>query len=166
MKTRLLGLLLAGLTAAGCSTLSPEQQEKLDDMSGCEKLNTLLNASANGFSALKGAEVGAKLMNSWQAKAHLVGNKCQIIESTAGKTKYTCSEQFREYENAVKIHNYAQSLAKQCLDHSWVGDSQKSGQLMRTNIMSPSSTSKIAIELGKGLDRVTPWIVTFNVTEK
>ncbi len=37
---------------------------------------------------------------------------------------------------------------------------------MRTQIMSPSSTSKIAIELGKGLDKVTPWIVTFNVTEK
>lgn len=166
MKTRLLGLMLAGLTAIGCSTLSPEQQEKLDDMSGCEKLNTLLNASANGFSALKGAEVGAKLMNSWQAKAHLVGNKCQIIESTAGKTKYTCSEQFREYENAVKIHNYAQGLAKQCLDPSWVGDSQKSGQLMRTNIISPNTTSKITIELGKGLDKVTPWIVTFNVTEK
>ncbi|MCG7539414.1 hypothetical protein [Pseudoalteromonas sp. OF7H-1] len=166
MKTRLLGLMLAGLTAAGCSTLTPEQQEKLDDMSNCEKLNALLSASPNGFSALKGAEVGAKLMNSWQAKAHLVGNKCQIIESASGKSKYTCSEQFKEYENAVKIHNYAQSLAKQCLDHSWVGDSQKSGQLMRTEIMSPSSTSKIAIELGKGLDKVTPWIVTFNVTEK
>lgn len=46
------------------------------------------------------------------------------------------------------------------------GDSQKSGQLMRTDITSPSSTSKIAIELGKGLDKVSPWIVSFNVTEK
>ncbi len=68
MKTRLLGLMLAGLTATGCSTLTPEQQEKLDDMSNCEKLNALLSASPNGFSALKGAEVGAKLINSWQSQ--------------------------------------------------------------------------------------------------
>ncbi|ASD69280.1 hypothetical protein [Pseudoalteromonas piscicida] len=166
MKTRLLGLMLAGLTAAGCSTLTPKQQEKLDDMSNCEKLNALLSASSNGFSTLKGAEVGAKLINSWQAKAHLIGNKCQIIESTSGESKYTCSEQFKEYENAVKIHNYAQSLAKQCLDHSWVGDSQQNGPLMHTQISSSNATSKITIELGKGLDKVTPWVVTFNVTEK
>ncbi|MEJ6476426.1 hypothetical protein [Pseudoalteromonas piscicida] len=166
MKIKSIVLLLAGITATGCSTLTPDQQEKLDDMSGCEKLDALLNASSTGFAVLKGAEVGSNLINSWQAKAHLVGNKCQIIEGTSGKTKYTCQEQFKDYQGAVKIHIYAQSLAKQCLDANWVATEKENGESMHTQLVSPNSTAVIGIELGQSLDKVAPWLVTFNVSNK
>lgn len=166
MKIKTLALLLLGVLTTGCSTLSPDQQAKVNDMSSCEKLTTLVDASSSGFSVLKGVQVGAKLIKTWQAKAHLVGNSCQIIESSKGKTIYTCQEQFEDYQSAVKIHQYAQSMVTQCLGSNWMVSSQENGEVLHTDITSASTTSAISIALGKGLDKQSPWVVSLEISDK
>ncbi len=164
MNNAIPGLLLIPLLMAGC-TSSIEQKEKIARMDNCEKVNSLIDIAAEGFSDLKGVQINTKFLTSWQAKAHLVGDDCQVVQTSTGQHQYICSVQFASFDEASDTHDDALNLVQGCLSESWKESTEKAERRRTTTLTSAQSDARVLLTLGKGYDKKRPWIVSFKVLD-
>ena len=159
-----LTVLFTGLILAGCSTVTPEQQAAVDNLTACEKVNALLGAYDKRFEALKRTRVNTKYMETWSAKYNLVGNKCQITALDADTVTYRCQESYKQQQQAVDIHQKAVTMTRECLvENNWYEEQNESAESLRTTFVLDEKTPVISIHTGKTLSRSTPWSTSLEI---
>ncbi|WP_404343968.1 hypothetical protein [Pseudoalteromonas mariniglutinosa] len=159
-----LSVLLTGLILSGCSSLTTEQKQAIDNLTPCEKIDGLLAAYTNRFDVLKRARVSTKYMDAWSAKYNLVGNQCQINALNDQNVIYRCQESYKEQQAAVDIHQKAVNFTRECLaNNNWYESQKESATSLRTTFVLDDKTPVISIHTGKTLSRSTPWSTSLEV---
>ena len=164
MNPKQLLITILPMVLVGCSSLTPKQQQQLSQLDGCDKLAVVIKQSQVGFADLKGAEVDAKLLKSWQAKAHLVGEQCQIVASLNAGEKYLCVESFANYDDAVTMLQYGESLLSQCLGGEWQKQLERPLPKYQTRYHGTDNSATISLSLAHSLSKKSPWQLTLDVT--
>ena len=83
--------LLAAVLLAGCSLPGDSAlQAKVDRMTPCEKINSLVSTYTDNFNAIKGPLVSKRFLNVWTAKVDAIGDGCQVWQSGT-QTTYMCT---------------------------------------------------------------------------
>ncbi|MBE0380566.1 hypothetical protein [Pseudoalteromonas prydzensis] len=159
-----LTVLFTGVILAGCTSLAPEQQAKIDNLTPCEKINGLLASYDKRFEGLKRTRVNTKYMETWTAKYNLVGDQCQITALDADTVTYRCQDNYKEQTQAVAIHQKAVNFTRECLAaNNWHEQQKESAESMRTTFVLDESTPVISIHTGKTLSRSTPWSTSLEI---
>lgn len=68
----------------------PALQAKADQMSGCQKIEVLVQAYDSQFEGLKGPVLSQRYLDIWDARVDAVGRDCQIWKA-ANQTTYMCT---------------------------------------------------------------------------
>ncbi|MCQ8878373.1 hypothetical protein NQT69_10220 [Pseudoalteromonas shioyasakiensis] len=159
-----LTVLFTGIILAGCTSLSPEQQAQIDNLTPCEKINGLLGSYDNRFEGLKRTRVNTKYMETWTAKYNLVGDQCQITALDTNTVTYRCQEEYKEQSKAVATHQKALDFTRECLaQNNWHEQQKESAESLRTTFVLDENTPVISIHTGKTLSRSTPWSTSLEI---
>ncbi|KZN39162.1 hypothetical protein N474_10405 [Pseudoalteromonas luteoviolacea CPMOR-2] len=154
---------LIALTA--CNSLPSDVQKKVENMTDCEKVNALITGADDGFAILKGSEINGKLMKSWQPKAHLLKNSCQINLYTSGNTAYECNKAFAGKTEALVRFEQVNEQLKTCLSADWTEKQHYGDDTSRSTFTSEHSETKVAVNFGSTLDKGKPWAVSLEIVK-
>ncbi len=96
-----------------------DMDEKVAEMSDCDKLQALITEHKNQFKKVRGKKSTTKLADIWSARYHMVGKSCQIFGWSAGKITYTCSNIAPNKAVANERYLNALNRVKSCLGNDW-----------------------------------------------
>ncbi|TMP42760.1 hypothetical protein CWB96_14935 [Pseudoalteromonas citrea] len=151
--------LIIGLT--GCNTLSPSKQAQVDTMNICQKVEALISSAPSGFDPLKGAKVSTPFLTSWQAKAHLVGEQCQISNYSTGSTGYHCEQNFSSDNLASQVFDTSKRLIESCLSTEWKAVQKKNTLQFSKAAQSPT----LSLSKQETFDKKQPWQVKLEISQ-
>lgn len=155
--------LLIAITGCG-STLSPEQNAYVDNLTPCEKIKGLLDSFKNGFEPLKAARVQNNFSDVWTPKYHLLGNSCQIIAFNSNRMAYKCSQQYDDESQSRNSFNWAIEKVSSCLGAEWQATEFVQNESKRVTFKSPQHQALISIQSGKTLAKYRKtWQTSFEV---
>lgn len=155
--------LLIAITGCG-STLSPEQNAYVDNLTPCEKIQGLVDSFANGFEPLKATRVQNNFSDVWTPKYHLLGNSCQIIGFNSNRMAYKCSEQYDDESQSRESFNWAIEKVTSCLGADWQATEFVQNESNRVTFKNPQHQALISIQSGKTLAKYRKtWQTSFEV---
>lgn len=153
------------ILVSGCiNTLTPEQTQKIDNMSPCEKIDGLINGYEDGFTAVKKSKVSSKFGDIWQANYNLVGDNCQITHLDGNQVTYKCNVQYDEKAMSRESFKQALQITKACLDPAWQATKSQFNETQRVIFNHPTHKAQITIHSGRTLAKYRKtWQTSFAV---
>ncbi len=164
MNKPLSALALVAMLSGCANTLKQEQVSRLDAMSGCEKVNLLVDNFPNGFDAIKQNKVSSKYGDIWQANYNLVGDNCQITSLSSAKSTYQCNAQYSDQTQSELSFQQATKLIAQCLSNDWKQTSTSQNNANKMVFKHPQKQAVITIMNGQTLAKYKKtWQTSFSV---
>lgn len=162
---RTLSISLSLVLVSACNTtLTNDQQQYVDNLSPCEKLNGLLDSYNDGFEVLKAYKIDNKYTNIWQPKYHLLNNSCQIIGLDNSKARYQCTEQFDQPDLSINRYEWASQQIEMCLGKQWLKQEFNKDDMGKRIYSNGSVNANITVSYGKTLSKFSgQWQTTFEL---
>lgn len=161
---KLASVVFTGLVISGCSSVVTEQTAAIDQLTPCNKIQTLLGAYDTRFESLKTTKVTTKFMDSWSTNYHLVGQHCQITAFDHDNVIYRCQNSYKEQVAAVTDHQKAVAFTRQCLlESNWHESQKESKNSIRTTFVLDENTPVISIYTGKTLSSLKSWSTSLEI---
>ncbi|BED91253.1 MULTISPECIES: lipoprotein [unclassified Pseudoalteromonas] len=144
---------LSLLVLTGCVSQKAPAPKIVKTQNTCSPLNALLNAHANGFSAVKANKVENDFINQWHANSHFIGKTCTITQYNKQQFSYQCTSENKQ-DRATSLHTQTADKIRQCLaSQGWYENTKESATSMSSNFVLDEAHPAITLFTSLGITR-------------
>lgn len=153
-----------GLLSACSLPRDPQMQSRADEMSPCDKIDTLLGAYSSHFDAIKGPVLSQRYLDIWAAKVDAVGRGCQIWKSGQHST-YMCTRNAPNRAVADEWYDKASAVMQQCLP-DWQQQSADNSERGIEGTVWTSATRKPTVGLQLVATGGNHWVLYYFIGDR